>query len=464
MLIADRYRVVGRLGAGGAASVSLAEDQTLGRQVALKRFYAVDDPDAVKRFTREAKLGASLSHPNVVSVYDALEEEEGQVILVLEYVEGESLAQALEHGRIGTNRALEILEPLAEALDHAHENGVVHRDVKPANILLRRDGVVKLADLGVATSVHDTRITREGTALGTIAYMAPEQLSDGNVTAAADTYALALVAYEMLSGRPVREGDSPAAVMQGMASESTPADLRDAWPQAPSQAAEAIQRALDPDPAKRPDSAGEFVRELQSALSGDPSPNDRQHPAPQVRQPSPAPPTSNKPPRKRGPRRWRAIFLLIGLLIGGGAVLVALGDRGGGDQPASNQEGEVASASGDSAPAGTDAAPSGSPAAVVEGFYELAASGDYDAAWALAGPGARSQFGGRATFEGTFATLESIEFERAEVVSETTDSATVEIETVATHTDHVDTCSGQTSLVSGGEEGWLIERIGVDCG
>jgi serine/threonine protein kinase len=181
MRIGDRYRVIERLGTGGMATVWLAEDERLGRRVALKRLHLGFAPDVEERFKREAKLGASLTHPNVVGVYDVVNHQD-EVVLVMEYVDGQTLAEVLSAGAMDRDRAIALLRPLALALDHAHKQGVVHRDVKPANVLVRKDGTVKLADLGIATGVESTSLTATGTALGSAAYMAPEQFEGRRAT------------------------------------------------------------------------------------------------------------------------------------------------------------------------------------------------------------------------------------------------------------------------------------------
>src|SRR3954453_22455650 len=182
------------------ATVMLAEDERLGRQVAVKLLHAESPEDTAQRFRREARLGASLNHPNIVSIFDIESDDEG-VLIVMEYVQGETLRDVIERGPTSPSRALEILRGVAEALDHAHGEGIVHRDVKPANVLVGADGRVKLADLGIATAVEGTRITMSGTVLGTAAYMAPEQLEgSGKPGPAADAYSLAVVAGEGLSG------------------------------------------------------------------------------------------------------------------------------------------------------------------------------------------------------------------------------------------------------------------------
>ncbi|MGZ4201793.1 MAG: serine/threonine-protein kinase [Thermoleophilaceae bacterium] len=263
-LLANRYRVVRRLGSGGAATVLLCEDQRLGRLVAVKRLHTGSPDEMERRLHREARLGASLNHPNLVSVFDTETYDEG-VLVVMEYVEGETLRDALKRGPLPLRRSLEILRALASALDHAHVQGIVHRDVKPANVLLGPAGTVKLADLGIGIAADDTRLTRTGMALGTPAYMAPEQLEGQRVTAAADVYSLGAVAFELLSGRRAHEGDNPIEVAR-RATGGPPPDLRDAWPGAPAGAAQAIQRAMALRPSARQATAGELADDLQRAL------------------------------------------------------------------------------------------------------------------------------------------------------------------------------------------------------
>ena len=174
-LLDDRYRVIRHLGSGGMASVLLCEDERLGRQVAVKRLHADSPVDVEQRFNREAKLGASLNHPNLVSVFDTATDDEG-VLIVMEYVDGEPLSRMLRRGPLRPEEVRRMVVDVGDALDHAHAQGIVHRDVKPANVLIREDGVTKLADLGIATASDGTKITRSGIVLGTAAYMAPEQL------------------------------------------------------------------------------------------------------------------------------------------------------------------------------------------------------------------------------------------------------------------------------------------------
>jgi eukaryotic-like serine/threonine-protein kinase len=263
-LLDGRYRVIRYLGSGGMASVLLCEDERLGRRVAVKRLHADSPLDVERRFKREARLGASLNHPNVVSVFDTATDDEG-VLIVMEYVAGHPLSQLLRHGPLRPEEACRIVSDVGDALDHAHAQGVVHRDVKPGNVLIRDDGVPKLADLGIATAADDTRITRSGVVLGTAAYMAPEQLDGRGAAPASDIYALAAIAFEALSGKKPREGRTPMEIAHSMATKGPP-DLRDAWPRAPAAAGKALRRGMALEPEDRPASARELARELAAAF------------------------------------------------------------------------------------------------------------------------------------------------------------------------------------------------------
>lgn len=259
-LFADRYRVIRRLGTGGMATVWLAEDERLGRDVAIKRLNTDAPEESLARFRREARLGATLNHPNFVSVFDTIATDEGALI-VMEYVPGQSLEELAKGGPMDPGQVVSILRGAAEALDHAHRQGVVHRDIKPANILIREDGAVKLADLGIARAMDATQITAEGKVIGTLPYMAPERLeAAGAGGPASDVYALAAVAYELLSGGPVGEG---APGREHLADRQ---ELAARWPGAPAAVFAVIMRGLSRDPARRQSSAGELVAELDDAV------------------------------------------------------------------------------------------------------------------------------------------------------------------------------------------------------
>jgi serine/threonine-protein kinase len=330
------------------ATVYLAEDQRLGRKVAVKRLHSDSPEDAAQRFEREAKVGASLSHPNLVTVFDTVADDEG-VLIVMEYVAGENLAQLMGRERVPAEQAVSILRQVAGALDHAHQAGVVHRDIKPANILISPDGKAKLVDLGIATASERTQITQAGTVLGTPSYMAPEQLEGGKITKAVDIYALAAVAFELLSGRKARQGRTPVEIAHQIASEPSP-DIREAWSDAPPAAAEAVQRAMARDPRQRPRSAGQLARSLDDAFKATqpaatrPMPRSDERPvaaaavAPALT-PRPAPAVQPAPPRQRPPAplggrerrglpRWIPVALIVAMLLVAAGAIAALSSGG----------------------------------------------------------------------------------------------------------------------------------------
>ena len=248
------------------ATVALGEDTVLGRPVALKRLHTTEDVRGLSRLKREALLGASVSHPNLVAIYDVVTTEEHDLVIVMEYVAGETLRQALNRDhRLPVAEALRVLQGAAAGLDAIHRHGIVHRDVKPSNILLGTDGAVKVADLGIASVPEQTRITTAGSMVGSLSYMAPEQLEDGQSTPAIDVYALSAVAFEMLSGRKARREANPVALAHAI-STLPPSDLREAWPDAPFAAADLLIGGMARDAAARPPSAGELVARLAAAL------------------------------------------------------------------------------------------------------------------------------------------------------------------------------------------------------
>jgi serine/threonine-protein kinase len=267
----SRYRYISTLGSGGMARVDLAEDTLLGRRVALKRMNDAADAQALSRLRREAVTGASLSHPSLVSIYDVLNTENGHLVIVMEYVPGETLRARINRGgKLPAEDALRILEGVGAGLDAIHARGIVHRDVKPSNILLGADGVVKLADLGIASVPDGSRITTSGSIIGSLSYMAPEQLADTRASAAIDIYALAAVAFEMLAGRKARREPNAVALAHALATQPPP-DLRAAWPEAPVAAAELLSRGMARDPKARPRSASELVARLKAALAPEPT-------------------------------------------------------------------------------------------------------------------------------------------------------------------------------------------------
>jgi serine/threonine-protein kinase len=211
-IIADRYRLEGRLGSGGMSTVHLAFDERLERLVAVKLLaeHLADDPAFVSRFQREALAAARLIHPNIVQVFDSgLDEDTEQHFIVMEYIEGKSCAEILrERGYMPVDEALVVVLGACAGLDYAHRKGVVHRDVKPGNLLRGNDRSVKLADFGIAKATEQSSITQVGSVLGTAAYLAPEQGRGEEAGPPADIYALGVVTYQLLSGRLPYEGAS----------------------------------------------------------------------------------------------------------------------------------------------------------------------------------------------------------------------------------------------------------------
>src|SRR4051812_33044958 len=299
-LVADRFRLIRRLGAGAMASVFLAEDCELGRRVAIKRLHPeASASEIAPRFRREMRVAASLSHPNVGTLYDAIEDD-GDVLLIMELVDGPTLAQLMREGPIEPGEAVRILRAIASAVDHLHARGIIHRDVKPANILIDRAGEAKLTDLGIASAAEATGITTSGTVLGTPAYMAPELFDGERATAAADVYSIAAIAFEMLSGRRARGGGTPAVIAMRAATEPPP-DLRELWPDA-GPLADVLERGMARDPAQRPESATALVEAIEDAL------RERDLPPTEVRAavgpPAPAPQgTAEVPVERRAARR-----------------------------------------------------------------------------------------------------------------------------------------------------------------
>jgi serine/threonine-protein kinase len=250
----DRYRVIGHVANGGMASVWAAEDELLGRTVAVKILSAAvsSDPSASKRFQREAKAAARVSvHPNVVTIYD-IGEHEGHPFIVMEYLPGGTVAERLKGRRaIPRELALRWLSHAAAALDAAHAAGIVHRDVKPANLLLDKDDRLAVADFGIATLAAETSLTQTGDVLGTAAYLSPEQALGRTATSASDRYSLAVVAYELLTGRRPFVAETPAAqlVQHVDAQPPRPSQVRSDLPVALDGA---LARGLAKDPADRP--------------------------------------------------------------------------------------------------------------------------------------------------------------------------------------------------------------------
>ncbi|MEV4654636.1 protein kinase [Micromonospora sp. NPDC049301] len=266
--LGNRYRLDERIASGGMGDVWRGTDQVLGRTVAVKSLLPalLDDPDFAERFRGEARTMATINHPGVVDVYDFGNDQQ-IAFLVMEYVEGDALSSTLSRvGRLTPARTMALVAQAADALHAAHEKGIVHRDVKPGNLLVRPNGTLVLTDFGIARSDMVGQLTAAGSVLGTASYISPEQATGGVATPASDVYALGVVAYQCLAGRRPFEGDNPLDIAMRHVRETPrplPADI-------PPQVRAVVERALAKDPAARWPSAAALAgvaRQLKAALS-----------------------------------------------------------------------------------------------------------------------------------------------------------------------------------------------------
>jgi serine/threonine-protein kinase len=258
-VLGGRYRVQARIAQGGMATVYVGHDTKLERAVALKVMHAnlVGDEEFVRRFIAEAKHAAALSHPSVVAVYDQ-GTDKGYVFLAMEYVPGRTLRALLtERGRLGPRQALEIMQPVLAALGAAHRAGVIHRDVKPENVLLNADGRIKVADFGLARAESASKQTKTGMLIGTVGYLAPEQVVSGDADTRTDVYAAGIMLFELLTGRQPHQGGSPLSVAYKHVNEVVPLPSS-VIPGMPPQLDALVASATNRDPARRPSDAVHF--------------------------------------------------------------------------------------------------------------------------------------------------------------------------------------------------------------
>src|SRR2546423_15558629 len=255
------------------AAVYLARDEELQRAVAVKVLaeHLSDDEAFRSRFLREARLAGRLSHPNIVQVYDA-GETDGRPFIVMESVRGGTLGEC---GKVSPRRAAELGLQACAGLQHAHDRGLVHRDVKPGNLLLREDGLLKIADFGIARAAETTRHTQVGTILGTAAYLAPEQIAGEDATPASDLYSLGAVLYELLTGRPPYVFES-LAELAAQQTEGVIAPVRDLEPTVPAEVEAAVMHALAREPRFRPAGAADLGHELAAVAERPTRPLPRQ--------------------------------------------------------------------------------------------------------------------------------------------------------------------------------------------
>jgi predicted Ser/Thr protein kinase len=350
-LLAGRYELQDVAGAGGMSSVYRARDTVLERTVAIKVLHEQysDDPEYVERFRREARALAQLNHPNIVTVIDR-GEFEGRQFIVFEHVEGENLKELIDReGQLPVDQALALVHQVARGLAFAHEHGVVHRDVKPHNVLIDADGVAKVTDFGIARSVDPADgLTETGTLLGTSEYIAPEQASGSRVDERSDQYSLGTVLYELLTGAPPFTGDNFMAVAMKHVQEPVPT-VREVRPDVSPRLDAIVSRAM----AKRPEDRFVSTEAMMAALEAARADTDGAlAPAPatkpdhgvteSIRVPGPL-----SPPDQRSRKRSRLPILIGLVVVGVVALVIALVIAGGGTDSLTGDGGAGGGASGD---------------------------------------------------------------------------------------------------------------------
>ena len=352
-VLGGRYRLVEEVARGGMARVWAAEDPILRRRVAVKILdpTLADDAHVRQRFRHEAIAAARLTHPGIVATYDT-GEDDGVAYIVMELVEGTTLRRLLdERKQLAVGETADIGAQVADALEHAHSRGLVHRDVKPGNVLVERDGRVKVTDFGIAKAAGTSELTRDGAVVGTARYLAPEQVEGAPVDARTDVYALGLVLYEMLCGQTPFDGDNEiASAVARLRTDPVPVGI--ARPEVPRAVQEVVGRALARDPAGRPPSAGE-VRDALGPFRRDASLDlYRSETVPSPRRPAPTDPTvtpnatpvahdrtapdgllTSSAPHRGGHRTAKAIVIGLLAIVGVAVLLVAFAGRGNRSAP-----------------------------------------------------------------------------------------------------------------------------------
>ena len=266
-IICNRYKILDHLGTGGMATVWLGYDTILDRQVAIKTFKIdANDEDAVKRFNREAKAVTSLSHPNIVSIYDV--ENEGEFYyLILEYVEGMTLKDYMvKNPRIPVETIVHIAKQIAAGLSHAHQNGIIHRDIKPQNILMNENLTCKITDFGIARAYGDTTLTQTNQMLGTVYYLSPEQARGNVATAQSDIYSLGILIFEMITGQIPFKGESAVAIALKHLQEELP-DIDKYRENVPQSVKNIVLQATMKNPNERYISSKELFEDLSTVLN-----------------------------------------------------------------------------------------------------------------------------------------------------------------------------------------------------
>jgi len=265
--INERYEIIKTIGEGGMANVYLANDTILERNVAIKvlRGDLSNDEKFIRRFKREALSVSNLSHPNIVEVYD-VGEEEGNYYIVMEYIEGKTLKQQLQkRGALTLTEVLDIMSQLTDGLAHAHEAYIIHRDIKPQNIMIQDNGLIKITDFGIATAINSTQLTQTNSVMGSVHYLPPEQASGKGSTIKSDIYSLGILMYELLAGSVPFKGDTAVEIALKHMKEKIPS-IRKQNPIIPQSVENIILKATAKNPKNRYDTVREMYTELQTAM------------------------------------------------------------------------------------------------------------------------------------------------------------------------------------------------------
>jgi serine/threonine-protein kinase len=266
--ISGRYKILEMIGGGGMANVYLAHDMILDREVAVKmlRLDFVNDEEFIRRFHREAQSATSLTHPNIVSIFD-VGEEDSLYYIVMEYVNGQTLKQYInQHSSLRVEKALDIMMQITSAISHAHQNHIIHRDIKPHNILIDRNGNVKITDFGIAMALSATSITQTNSVLGSVHYLSPEQARGGMANRKSDIYSLGIVMFEILTGRLPFSGESAVSIALKHLQSETPSVRR--WnSNIPQSVENIVLKATAKDPFHRYNSVDEMEEDLRTALN-----------------------------------------------------------------------------------------------------------------------------------------------------------------------------------------------------
>ncbi len=268
-ILAGKYRIIDKLGEGGMGVVYRAEDVRLERTVVLKFLPSTltQDAKARERFIQEAKAASSLDHPNICTIHEIDETEDGQVFIAMPCYEGESLKERILQGPTEREKALDVAIQVAQGLDKAHKQGIVHRDIKPGNIMITQDEVVKIVDFGLAKLSGQAKLTRTGTAIGTLAYMSPEQASGEEVDHRTDIWSVGVVLYEMLTGQLPFGGEHEGSLVYSIVYES-PQSMRKIEPKIKPELESVVGKALEKNPADRYQSMGELLEDIKAIAEG----------------------------------------------------------------------------------------------------------------------------------------------------------------------------------------------------